>query len=101
MKGNLWNDLVSDDVIDVVMPKAGTFATDTNVWANSPEGVEHLVGMVLNVRRPKVHEVRAIVVIPDKDFKRFRIFFERDPCPVIFFGGTDVCPMCREVHSGE
>ena len=54
--------------------------------------------MVLNVMRPKVHEVRAIVVIPDKDFKRFRIFFERDQCPVIFFGGADVCPLCGEAH---
>ena len=98
MKGTLWNDCVADDTIDVVMPKMGTFATATNVWANSPEGMEHLVGMVLNVMRPKVHEVRAIVVIPDKDFKRFRIFFERDQCPVIFFGGADVCPLCGEAH---
>jgi hypothetical protein len=98
MKGNLWNEDIADDVIEVVMPKTGSFATATNVWANSPEGVEHLVGLVLNVRRPKVHEVRAIVVMPDKDFKRFRIFFERDPCPVIFFGGADACPLCGESH---
>ncbi len=98
MKGNLWNEDIADDVIEVVMPKTGSFAIATNVWANSPDGMEHLVGLVLNVRRPKVHEVRAIVVMPDEHFKRFRIFFERDPCPVIFFGGADVCPLCGESH---
>ncbi len=97
MKLTLWNEMVDENTIDVVLAKKGTFATPTNAWANSPEGVAHLASMILNVKAPKVHEIKVIVVIPDDDYKVFRVFIERDPCPVVFFGGP-TCPMCGEDH---
>jgi hypothetical protein len=100
MKGDLWNEHIADDVIDVVLPKMGSFATATNVWANSPEGTAHIQSLILNVMAPKVHEIRAIVVIPDDNYKVFRVFFERDPCAVLFFGGPS-CPMCGGTHDEE
>lgn len=93
----IWNEWVAEDTVDVVLDRPAHMPTG-NVWANTPEGTEFLTGMVLNVVRPKAHEVRAIVVMPKVGhMTRFRIFFERDPCPVIFLGG-DVCPMCGEKH---
>ncbi len=100
MKLTLWNEEVSEDVIDVCLAKKGTFAEPTNVWANSPEGTAHIASLILNVRAPKVHEIKAIVVIPDEDYKVFRVFFERDPCAVVFFGGP-TCPMCGGDHGGD
>ncbi len=97
MKLTLWNEAVDEGAVDVCLAKKGTFAEPTNVWANSPEGVAHLVAMILNVRAPKVHEVKVIVVIPDDDYKVFRVFFERDPCPVLLLGGSS-CPICGGTH---
>lgn len=84
--------------VDIVVTRGG-FMQEDNVWANSPEGLSSMSSGILSVMGPKPHEIKAVVVMNKGEGKhqRYRVFFERDPCPVIFFGG-DTCPTCGGTH---
>ena len=102
MNLDLWNDSLPNqegyERLDIVVHKL-SWATHTDEWANSEEGRRHLAGLILNTRGPLLHEIKLIVAVcaNRETHKRFRLFIQRDPCPVLFFGGVH-CPICGGTH---
>ena len=100
MKLDLWNESLPNEggyermVISLVRL---SFAECTDEWGNSKEGKEHLAGCVLNVNGPKPHEVDLVTTVVREERKEFTLHFKRDPCPVLFFGGSN-CPVCGGTH---
>lgn len=100
VKLSLWNDHLPDydgqEVIDVVIFRLSV-AQCTDEWANSEEGRSSLANLITEVNSPKAHEIKRVMTKEEGSFKRFRLFIERDPCPVLFLGGK-VCPLCGGTH---
>lgn len=102
MKLDLWiEDLPDEGEYERVTISLGslTFAECTDEWGNSDEGKEHLAGCILYVNGPKPHEIKKVAARFDvqEGRKKFVLYFKRDPCPVLFFGGA-LCPICGEDH---
>ncbi len=55
-----------------------------------------LSGLIMRRDRPKPHELKKVTFKRFKGGIVYRLYIQRDPCPVRYTGA--ICPVCRKVH---
>lgn len=80
------------ELVDVHFSRTSVFSKD-----RSPT-IPTLCDFVMRAGYPKASEVKRVKQLDSPDGRSFRLYIQREPCPVMLLPGQDKCPICGEEH---